>query len=300
MQQQSLRLPSPAKLNLFLHILGRRSDGYHELQTLFQLLDLADTVQLIATDDARIMLDGSLPGVDDDDHLAVRAARLLQETASSSLGATIAVDKHLPMGGGLGGGSSNAATVLLGLNHLWNLNYPLDQLADLGRSLGADVPVFVRGHSCFAEGIGERCSDVELPDSWYLIVRPDCAVATAAVFGHPNLTRDTLAIRIPAALNSGSSDKRQLGRFFLDQDGKNDCQPVVSSEYHAVEQALEWLGQYADAKLTGTGSCIFASLPSRQSAEQILGQMPSHYRGWIARGTNRSTAHDVLRSETGL
>ncbi|MDM8182029.1 4-(cytidine 5'-diphospho)-2-C-methyl-D-erythritol kinase, partial [Marinobacter salarius] len=188
----SLVLPSPAKLNLFLHILGRRPDGYHELQTLFQFLNYGDTLTLTARTDGRIVLEQPLPGVPDEENLIVRAARQLAATAGHTTpGVSIAVDKQLPMGGGLGGGSSNAATTLVGLNRLWGLNRSLDELAELGLSLGADVPVFVRGHAAWGEGVGERLTDANPPEDWFLVIKPPCDISTKEIFSEQGLTRDT-------------------------------------------------------------------------------------------------------------
>lgn len=277
-----LRLLSPAKLNLMLHITGRRNDGYHELQTVFQLLDYGDEMQFSSTPDATINLVPDLPGVAAQDNLIVRAARLLQEASGCSRGAAIGIDKRLPMGGGLGGGSSNAATTLLALNALWETGLDVDQLATLGRQLGADVPVFVRGFSAWAEGIGERLQPLEITGSWYIVVKPDCAVSTAQIFSHKQLTRDTAPITIPA---------------FFEGGGHNDCEPVVRLLYPQVDEALAWLQAAVPettARLTGTGACVFAACRDRMTAQQVLDRLPAQFRGFVAQGIQRSPVHTAL------
>ncbi len=275
-----LRLPCPAKLNLCLHILGRRSDGYHQLQTLFQLLDYGDELQVSATDDGVIRLETPLPGVAHEDNLIIKAARLLKEHSSSPLGARFNLLKRLPMGGGIGGGSSNAASTLLGLNHLWGLNLSLDELAELGRSLGADVPVFVRGRSAWAEGVGEELSPVELPERWYVVLAPNVHVSTAEIFGHKRLTRDSAPITM---------------RAFLEEGGRNDCQPWVEELFPDVKDAVGWLKQCSAAQLTGTGGCVFASFASQEQAEQVMLERPGQLNGFWARGVNESPLHSYLR-----
>lgn len=275
----SLQLLSPAKLNLFLHITGRRDDGYHALQTVFQLLDLCDTVELSISRDGGISLD--CPGLDlaPEDNLAWRAARLLQEHTACELGATISIDKRIPNGGGLGGGSSNAATVLLGLNRLWQLQLELDQLAALGLKLGADVPVFVRGHSAWAEGIGENLTALELPEKYYLVIAPGVSVSTAEVFSHRELTRNTSPITIAA---------------FFEGGGRNDCQNVVRQLYPEVDKALIWLENFGQAQLTGTGACVFAAFDERARAEELYQQLPGDWQGFVTAGINRSPVHGAL------
>ncbi len=283
----SIRLPAPAKLNLFLHITGRRADGYHTLQTLFQLLDAGDELTFTPRDDDNIHLTPELPGVAHEDNLIVRAARLLQAYARQQapsqqlppLGADIQLDKKLPMGGGIGGGSSNAASTLLGLNQLWHLNLDIDALAELGRQLGADVPVFVRGRTAWAEGVGEVLQAVDMPEKWFLVLTPDCHVSTAEIFSHKDLTRDTPIIKVAAVLEEGRH---------------NDCQPLVQRLYPQVDQALRWLSQYGSAKMTGTGACVFAPFDDKASAEAVLAKAPTDLKGFVARGTNQSTAHTVL------
>lgn len=265
--------PAPAKLNLFLHITGRRKDGYHLLQTVFQFLDYGDTLHFTARKDAEIHRVNSLPGVNEAQDLTVRAARLLKDISGYPRGIDIEVEKRLPMGGGLGGGSSDAATTLVALNHLWQLGYTKVQLAELGLQLGADVPIFVHGHAAWAEGVGEHLTPIEPPEPWYLVLIPDVSVSTAEIFAAPELTRDTPAIKI---------------RDFLAGHGDNVCQAVVARRYPAVAESLEWLGQYGTATMTGTGACVFAAFESRPQADAILAKLPEKWRGFVAKGLNRS------------
>ncbi|WP_439134357.1 4-(cytidine 5'-diphospho)-2-C-methyl-D-erythritol kinase [Pseudomaricurvus sp.] len=277
---KSLTLPSPAKLNLFLHITGQREDGYHTLQTLFQLLDFGDELSFQSRDDGIITLQPGIPDVAAEDNLIVKAARILQQLKPNTpLGANIQLTKRLPMGGGIGGGSSNAATTLLALNTLWNLELDIDTLAQLGRQLGADVPVFVRGKTAWAEGVGEQLQAVEMPQDWFLVLTPNCHVSTAEIFSHKDLTRDTSNITVAA---------------FLEQGGHNDCQPLVLTLYPEVKKALDWLSQYGDAKMTGTGACVFAPFDNKASAEAVLAKAPDTLQGFVARGVNQSQVHQLL------
>ena len=279
----SLVLPSPAKLNLFLHILGRRPDGYHELQTLFQFLDYGDTLTLTTRSDGRIVLEQPIPGVPDEENLVVRAARQLAETEGNAVaGVTIGIDKKLPMGGGLGGGSSNAATTLLGLNRLWGLNRSLDELAELGLTLGADVPVFVHGHSAWGEGVGERLTNANPPEDWFVVIKPPCDISTKEIFSEQGLTRDTLGIKIAPAFEGDASRYR------------NDCEDVVRKLYPEVNQSLEWLSQFGPARLTGTGACIFGRFPTESAARIIWESKPSGVTGFVAKGVNISPLHKKL------
>lgn len=273
--------PAPAKLNLFLHVTGRRSDGYHDLQTLFQLIDLCDTIGIRVRADGAIVREGGLAGVEPEADLAVRAARALQSAAGARRGATLRIIKRIPAGGGLGGGSSDAATVLLALNHLWGCGLTLAQLARLGLDLGSDVPVFVHGATAWAQGRGERLEPVELPERWYVVLHPCVAVGTAQVFQAPELTRNSPLITIRAFLQSG---------------GRNDCEPVVRARFPEVAAALDWLARYAPARLTGTGSCIFAACANVGEAERIAARVPDGWRGFVARGLARSPAHARLQS----
>ena len=271
--------PAPAKLNLFLHVTGRRPDGYHELQTLFQLIDLCDTVAIQVREDGRIERCAGPAQIAADEDLTVRAAQALQTAAGARLGASIRVIKRIPIGGGLGGGSSDAATTLLALNRLWGCGLSPGALAELGLPLGADVPVFVRGFSAWAEGGGERLEPITLPERWYVIIRPGVSVSTREVFQSPELTRNSPLITI---------------RAFFESGGRNDCEPVVRAKWPEVAEALDWLGRYAPARLTGTGSCIFASVASPGEAERIAARVPDKWRSFVARGLNVSPLHALL------
>lgn len=275
--------PAPAKLNLFLHITGRRPDGYHTVQSVFQFLAIADQIWLRVRPDDRIHLHTPLPGVPPEQDLSVRAARLLQAEAGIRAGVDIRIDKQLPLGGGLGGGSSDAATVLYALNRLWSVEWTEDQLAALGLRLGADVPVFVRGRAAWAEGIGEQLTPVELPEPWFVVLVPPVTVSTAEIFSAPELTRDTPPIRIPA---------------FLSGAGGNDCEPVVRARYPVVGQFLDWLSQFGRARLTGTGACVFAAFAERAAAQRVLAQLPAGWHGFVARGCNRSPLQQTLELGT--
>jgi 4-diphosphocytidyl-2-C-methyl-D-erythritol kinase len=264
---------APAKLNLTLRIVGRRADGYHHLQTVFQFLDYADRIWLTVRNDGVI---DRLRGPDDvpvETDLTVRAARLLQKTTQCPLGVTIDVEKHLPMGGGLGGGSSDAATVLHALNHLWHLQLTTEDLARLGLSLGADVPVFIGGRAAWAEGVGEQLQPLELPCPWYVILTPACQVSTAAVFNDPELPRNSPLITVDD---------------FIAGDQRNDCLAVVLRHYPAVADAFQWLAERAEARLTGTGSCLFAAFSDRAQAEAIAHQAAPTWPAIVARGCNYS------------
>jgi 4-diphosphocytidyl-2-C-methyl-D-erythritol kinase len=264
--------PAPAKLNLFLHVVGRRADGYHLLQTVFQFLDYGDELRFEVTPDSRIGRAAELPGIPEEADLTVRAARLLQEATGSRRGAVIHLRKRIPAGGGLGGGSSDAATTLIALNRLWGLDLPVTDLAVLGLRLGADVPVFVRGRAAWAEGVGEILTPIELPQPWYVVLAPPVQVATAGIFADPHLTRDTPPITI---------------RAFLTGQGQNDLEPVVRRRYPEVDQALRWLGGFGPARMTGSGSCVFLAVANRDDAERILAQTSAPLTGFVARGMNR-------------
>ncbi|WP_375740060.1 4-(cytidine 5'-diphospho)-2-C-methyl-D-erythritol kinase [Pseudomonas boanensis] len=279
MQGATLVLPAPAKLNLMLHILGRRPDGYHELQTLFQFLDHGDELGFALRPDGEIHLRTEVPGVPHDSNLIVRAARKLQAESGCQLGADIWLDKRLPMGGGIGGGSSDAATTLLGLDQLWDLGWSEDRLAALGLGLGADVPVFVRGRAAFAEGIGELLTPVELPEPWFLVAVPQVFVSTAEVFSDPELTRNTQPIKVRSLLEGG---------------GRNDCQPVVEKRYPDVRNALILLNNFTSARLTGTGACVFGSFPNKGDADKVRRQLPATLPSFVAQGRNISMLHRKL------
>ncbi|MGO2880162.1 MAG: 4-(cytidine 5'-diphospho)-2-C-methyl-D-erythritol kinase [Halomonas sp.] len=282
----SLTLPAPAKLNRMLHIVGRRDDGYHELQTLFQIVDISDQLTLTLREDSDITLATPINGVAHDDNLMVRAARLLQRSAGTSPkampGATLTIEKKLPMGGGLGGGSSNAATVLLGLNKLWQLGLSMEALARLGLQLGADVPVFIYGHSAWAEGVGEKLTSVTLDTPWFVIIHPKVSVSTPLIFQDPELTRDSRPITMARALQGGASEWR------------NDCEAIVKKRYPLVAEALDWLAQYAPVRLTGTGACLFATFESEQTARTVAELAAQCWPTWVARGLNTSPLQDAL------
>lgn len=262
--------PAPAKLNLFLHVVGRRPDGYHLLQTVFRFIECADYLRFAPRADGEIVLATPTPGVAEEADLTVRAARMLQAHTGCRQGASITLRKHLPMGGGLGGGSSDAATVLLALNHLWQTGLPRSELERIGLALGADVPVFVHGRNCFAEGVGERFIDLELPAATYLILQPAAHVPTAAIFGAATLRRDTPPLD-PSRWRPGI--------------GHNDLEPVACAAFPPVAAALDWLRGFApEAMMTGSGACVFAAFADPAAAQAVFAQRPSGWRGWVARG----------------
>ena len=287
--------PAPAKLNLCLHINARRADGYHELQTVFQLIDLQDELsfetaapgEIERADDA-LAGSGALAAIPSADDLCVRAAKALAARAQQQLGRAVPgvivrVRKRIPMGGGLGGGSSDAATTLMALNALWNLHFDMPTLAALGLTLGADVPVFIHGVAALGEGVGERLTPVSLPECWFVVIHPGVSVPTAAIFQAPELTRNSPILTIPALLASGS---------------RNDCEPVVRQRYPEVAAAIDWLARFAPARLTGTGSCIFASFDSAAAAERVAARVPDCWRVWVARALSRSPLLDRVMERT--
>jgi 4-diphosphocytidyl-2-C-methyl-D-erythritol kinase len=274
--------PAPAKLNLFLHVVGRRPDGYHQIQTVFQLVDLADRIFITPRRDREIRrLEGPAdvaPGQD----LCLRAARRLQEASATGSGADIRLEKRIPIQGGLGGGSSDAATTLVALNEIWGLRLPSSVLAELGLGLGADIPFFVLGQTAWGEGVGEQLTPVDLPSKHYAIVFPGVGIPTAEIFQAPELTRKTPETTI---------------RGFLQAGGRNDCEPVVTGRSPEVRQALAWLARRGDARMTGTGSCVFAAFEDRGSAQAALEGLPSGWRGFVARGLSRSPLQERLAAE---
>lgn len=272
---------APAKLNLFLHITGRRDDGYHLLQTVFLFLDQADELRFTPITEERICCEYQLPGLRSEDDIVYRAAQLLWPRRRRTGGVRIELDKKLPMGGGLGGGSSDAATTLLALNRLWDCRLSLDELAALGLSLGADVPVFVQGRACWAEGVGERMEAVQLPEDWYVVLIPQINVSTAELFADSQLNRSCTPITI---------------RDFLAGRAGNVFEPVVTARYPQVAQALKDLGQHAEARLTGTGACVFARFDSQQDAQQAWSHLAKHWSGFVAQGQNRSAGHTPVES----
>ncbi len=264
--------PAPAKLNLFLHVVGRREDGYHLLQTAFRFIDFGDDLSFTVRDDGAIRRVTALPGVTAEQDLSIRAARALQSASGCRLGADIGILKRLPMGGGLGGGSSDAATTLIVLNRLWHTGLSRSLLQQLALTLGADVPVFVFGQNAFAEGIGERLQALSLPSAWYLILVPELAVSTAEIFSDVELTRNTNAITMAA--------------FSVGQ-GRNDLAPVVCRRYPQVARHLEWLRQFGDARMSGSGACVFCAFHDEERARKVLAELPADMKGFVARGLDR-------------
>lgn len=271
--------PAPAKLNLFLHVIGRRADGYHLLQSVFRLLDWSDTLDFTLREDGRIARTHALPGVPEQSDLAVRAAHLLQAETGCSLGADITLHKVLPMGGGLGGGSSDAATTLIALNRLWQTDLTRAELAALGLRLGADVPFFVGGSDAFVEGVGEVLTPVELPAAWYVVVAPGVHVPTAEIFRSPDLTRNTEPIRIAD---------------FASRATRNDLQSVACRLYPEIAATVEWLERFAPARMTGSGACVFAAVDSENAASDIIAACPPKWRAWKARSLARHPLHGWL------
>jgi len=272
MARQLKAFPAPAKLNLFLHVTGRRADGYHLLQSVFRFIDFGDAVWLGVREDGLIRRLEDIAGVSEEQDLTLRAARLLKAATDCPLGVDVRLEKRLPLGGGLGGGSSDAATVLLALNHLWGLKLSRSRLQHLALQLGADVPVFVFGQTAFAEGVGELLEPVAVPPTWYVVLTPPVEVATAAVFAAPELTRNTPPIRIAD---------------FLSGAGRNDLQPVVESRYPEVARCLGWLGGFGEARMTGSGACVFLAAQDEAAARAILQALPRDMQGFVARGLDR-------------
>ena len=271
---------APAKLNLFLHVVGRRPDGYHLLQSVFTLIDRADKLRFKVRRDGAIRRVNVLPGVPSEQDLTVRAARLLKEASGTALGVDIEVDKHIPMGGGLGGGSSDAATTLMALDRLWETAFGIDALAELAVTLGADIPYFLFGAPAWAEGIGDQLRALDLPPRWYLVLTPAAAVATATVFDAPELTRDTE----PLKMEDFSAQPPEQLRFETGAGFRNDLEGVVTARFPVVREHLEWLRKHADARMTGSGSCVFAAFDSREAAEQVWRQLPGGKHGFVAQG----------------
>ncbi|WP_404840966.1 4-(cytidine 5'-diphospho)-2-C-methyl-D-erythritol kinase [Alteromonas sp. KUL42] len=274
--------PSPAKLNLFLHILGRYENGYHQLQSLFQMLDYGDKLAFDITEDSAICMATPLAGVDDDDNLIIKAARLLAKHTQCKKGVSITLDKCLPMGGGIGGGSSNAATTLVALNHLWKTGLNEDELAELGLVLGADVPIFVRGRTAFAGGVGEEITPAPQKELYFLVANPNVHVSTAEVFTAPELPRNTPAI---------------AWEDYKFEKTRNDCQQLVENRYPEVAKLLQWLVNYAPSRMTGTGACVFATFSDYTLAEQVRAKMPEAWQSFVAKGVNRSPLLDKLEQQ---
>jgi 4-diphosphocytidyl-2-C-methyl-D-erythritol kinase len=264
--------PAPAKLNLMLHVVGRRADGYHLLQTVFRLIDLADTLAFAPRDDGAIRLARPLAGVPEDADLTVRAARLLQAETGCRAGATISLEKRIPLGGGLGGGSSDAATTLIALNELWGTGLAHGELARLGLALGADVPFFLFGRNALGEGVGEVLTPLDLPPAWYVVITPQVAVSTREIFAAPELTRDTKPVRITA--------------FFAGL-GRNDLEPVVRARFPEVARAIDWLASHGEARMSGSGSSVFAAFGREDEARAVAAKVPGEWRAWAVRGLDR-------------
>lgn len=267
-----VRVPAPAKINLFLHIVGRRPDGYHLLQTAFRMLDWGDEISLRRRDDGAILRTTDVPGVPVEADLVVRAARALQAATGSAFGAEIGVDKRIPMGGGLGGGSSDAASVLIGLNRLWGCGLSRARLQEIGLTLGADVPFFIFGETAFAEGVGEDLQAMSVPPAWYLMVAPDASVPTAEIFSAKELTRDSEIL---------------IMRAFAMHTTRNDMQATVCRKFPKVAEALVWLSHYGAARMSGSGACIFAPFDSKEKAEQVAAVAPQGWKVWVAEGLDR-------------
>lgn len=269
--------PAPAKLNLFLHVVGRRDDGYHLLQSIFRLIDCCDWVRFSPLPGSRVALAQALEGVEEDQELCVRAARLLQAHTGCREGVEILLDKNIPVGGGLGGGSSDAATTLIALNRLWGLGLDRMRLAELGLQLGADVPFFLFGRNAFVEGIGERLAPVDLPAAWYLVLVPPAAVSTRKIFSLPNLTRNTKSIKI-SSFSAGF--------------GRNDLEPAVCGRYPVVAQHLDWLRAHGEARMSGSGACVFSEFSTEAQARAVASRLPPDMRGFVARGLDRHPLGD--------
>lgn len=276
---KTLVLPAPAKINRFLHITGQRDDGYHYLQTIFQFIDLMDQLEFTVRKDGEIVLHSDLPGVTNENNLIIKAAKMLKAITGSSYGAEITLHKYIPVGAGLGGGSSDAGTTLLALNHLWKLKLNTAQLIEIGVKLGADVPVFIQGCTAWAEGIGDKLTPMELPESWIALIVPNLKISTAEIFCDKALSRDTSPCKMSPSL--------------LDL-GHNDCEPVVRAHYPEVAKALDWLNQLAPARLTGTGAAIFAVLETQEQAQAIVEQTPANCRGFAVKTLNVSPVLEVL------
>jgi 4-diphosphocytidyl-2-C-methyl-D-erythritol kinase len=288
--------PAPAKLNLFLHVTGRRADGYHLLQSVFQLIDHGDTLHVDLRDDERIVRSTDVPGVPEEQDLIVRALRLLQAEYARRHGRLppgieVAIEKILPMGGGLGGGSSDAATALMAANHLWQAGLTQQELMELGLPLGADIPFFLFGETAFAEGVGEALQAVPGPDCWYVVIEPGVAVPTPAIFSAPDLTRDTKPVTIADFSSSLAVSGKQIGF------GKNDLQDVAERLFPPVAEAVEWLSSYGDARMTGSGACVFCAISDERAADQVLAQVPGQWKAWKAHSLKSHPMKSLLQNQ---
>jgi len=279
-----INFPSPAKLNLFLHIVGQRDDGYHNLETLFQFLNYSDKITLTVTETPTIELLTPIKGVKNEDNLIIKAAKLLKQSSNSSLGVKIAINKILPMGGGLGGGSSNAATILVALNTLWQCQLSLSELATLGLSLGADVPIFIHGFSAFAQGVGDELTAISPQEAWYLITKPECSISTQQVFTASDLPRNTQRLSANALRTHD----------FINDSFHNDCQILVIKHYPEVAKLLAWLVEYAPSRMTGTGACVFTRFSSQDEALALQAKLPKGISSFVAQGLNESPLRSVI------
>ena len=269
----SLGWPAPAKLNLFLHITGQRQDGYHLLQTVFQFIQLIDVIDFTILESGLVRRSSISLKIDEHDDLVIKAAQKIKKRSGSKLGVDISVKKNIPIGGGLGGGSSDAATTLVALNELWQTGLSIDELSEIGLSLGADIPFFINGNAAWAEGVGDKLTPINLDECFYLVIYPNCGISTKAVFEASDLTRNTPRITI---------------RNFRDGNGKNDCELYVRNHYHDVTEALDWLGEYASSKLTGTGACLFAQFSDENEANEVKYKLPTKWQGYVVKGINKS------------
>ncbi|WP_426357002.1 4-(cytidine 5'-diphospho)-2-C-methyl-D-erythritol kinase [Pseudocolwellia sp. HL-MZ19] len=289
-QNNFISFPSPAKLNLFIHVVGQRPNGYHELETVFQFLDYGDTIQLNThknNNDIDILT--PIAGVKNTDNLIYKAAKILQDQVNFNCGVEIKINKILPMGGGLGGGSSNAATMLLALNKLWGINLPINRLAELGLVLGADVPIFIHGYAAFAQGIGEVLTPINPAEHWYLVAKPDCSISTQDVFGSAELVRNTPKLLLNNISNN-SADEINI------QTCHNDCETIVIKNYPKVAKLLAWLVEYAPSRMTGTGACIFSRFNSENEARAVQSKLPEGIESFVAKGINQSPLIDVINN----
>ena len=273
--------PAPAKLNLFLHVIGRRADGYHLLQSVFTLIDRCDAIRIRPRAGGAIVRVNDVPGVPSDEDLAVRAARALQRATGTSMGAEIEVEKRIPIGGGLGGGSSDAATVLLALDRLWGTRMPADELRRLGATLGADVPFFLFGESAWVEGVGERLAPIAVPPRWYVVLVPPVSVPTAAIFAAPELTRNTEPLK--------------MEDFSARTEVRNDLQAPAVARYPAIGEHLDWLRRRAHARMTGSGGCVFAAFETREAAQRVIDELPASMHGFVARGLEHHPLREQLQ-----
>ena len=279
---RSSKWPAPAKLNLFLHIIGKRTDGYHLLQTVFQFIELTDKIDFTITESGLIKRNRNSSVVDENNDLVIKAAKKIKQISGSKLGVDISVEKNIPIGAGLGGGSSDAATTLVALNELWHVGLSTEELIKIGLSLGADIPFFINGRAAWSEGIGEELTPIDLDECFYLVIYPDCSISTKSIFAASDLTRNTPRITI---------------RDFYEGRVKNDCESYVRNHYSNVAEALDWLKNYADSKLTGTGACLFAEFSDKNKANEVKSKLPKKWQGFVVKGINKSPLLGKLANE---